>query len=467
MSTLLEPGKTFAGRYRIERFLAEGGFGAVYVAEQLATEAKVAVKVLWPHVLQSEDAVEKFQQEARIAGRVRSEHIVRVLDAGFDEESRMPFLTMELLDGEDLQRLVEHSGPVPGELVIAYLSQVASALDKAHRAVDRDGVLRPIVHRDLKPENLFLTRRDDGSPLVKVLDFGIAKVLSSTSNMSREVKGTPLYMAYEQASGAPITPQTDVWAFGLIAFFLLAGRAYWRTANREDGALTQLFGEVMQLPIDPPSERARELGMAAPWPPGFDDWFLHCVHRDPALRFQTAGAAAESLASLGWPRTEPGFGVTPAPMGWRVPQQTPPYSDSAPSVGHAATGQRIALAGTIRSRPPPKRSGVGWLVAAIGVALVVGVALVATIAIRHPTPTAVVSSEATIEPPAASSITVAPAAPAVESEEPSASAPPVESAPPQPRAKAEPRVAPRSHPDSGAGAPAKPPGSSNVVYTER
>src|SRR5262245_25626152 len=124
-----EANRIFAGRYRIERFLAEGGFGAVYVAEQLATEAKVAIKVLWPQVLQSQDAVEKFQQEARIAGRVNSEHIVRVLDAGFDETTKMPFLAMELLHGEDLQRVLTRLGRVPAAELVTYLRQVASALD--------------------------------------------------------------------------------------------------------------------------------------------------------------------------------------------------------------------------------------------------------------------------------------------------------------------------------------------------
>src|SRR3954453_9761490 len=102
---LLKPQQIFAGRYRIERFLAEGGMGAVFVGEHTATEQRVAVKVLWPHVLGSKDAVEKFQLEAKVAGRVSSDHIVRVIDAGFDDDSRMPFLVMELLKGKTLDAL--------------------------------------------------------------------------------------------------------------------------------------------------------------------------------------------------------------------------------------------------------------------------------------------------------------------------------------------------------------------------
>src|SRR3954470_79359 len=198
---LLKPQQIFAGRYRIERFLAEGGMGAVFVGEHVSTDQRVAVKVLWPQVLASKDAVEKFQLEAKVAGRVSSEHIVRVIDAGFDETTRMPFLVMELLVGRTLESLVETEGPLPPAVAYEYLRQVAAGLDKAHGYVDKDGVLRPIVHRDLKPANIFLTRRESGEPLVKILDFGIAKVVSEGTNVSREVKGTPLFMAFEQASG--------------------------------------------------------------------------------------------------------------------------------------------------------------------------------------------------------------------------------------------------------------------------
>src|ERR1700753_1754267 len=106
MEHLLQPNQVFARRYRIEQFLAEGGMGAVFVGEHTATEQRVAVKVLWPHVLSSRDAVEKFQLDARVAGRGASDHIVRVIDAGYDDDSRMPFLVMELLQGKTLDALV-------------------------------------------------------------------------------------------------------------------------------------------------------------------------------------------------------------------------------------------------------------------------------------------------------------------------------------------------------------------------
>jgi serine/threonine-protein kinase len=342
MSDQLLPGQIFAGRYRIEKFLAKGGFGAVYVAEQIETELRVALKVLWAHVLSSKDAVEKFKLEARVAGRVGSEHIVRVFDAGLDDATQMPFLVMELLAGEELEKVVESRGPLRPETLVAYFRQIASALDKAHGYVDKDGARRPIVHRDLKPENLFLCHRETGEPIVKILDFGIAKVLSDSTKVSQEVKGTPLYMAFEQASAGKITPQTDVWALGLIAFYLLTGRCYWKTANAADASLTQLFGEVLALPIDPPSQRAAELG--APVIPSavFDSWFARCVNRDVAARFATAGESAAALATalLGAPDTRLSPGAFQAEAFAATAQA--PSSAVAPPAAAAVSAPAVA-----------------------------------------------------------------------------------------------------------------------------
>jgi len=292
----LQVGQTFAERYRVEKFLAKGGFGAVYVAEQLETELKVALKVLWPHVLHSQDAVEKFRLEARVAGRVNSEHIVKVFDAGFDSASGMPFLVMELLHGAELDKIVETQGPLPVSRVVSYFRQIASGLDRAHGYVTRDGAKTPIVHRDLKPENIFLAERETGEPLIKILDFGIAKVLTESTNISQEIKGTPLYMAFEQVAAGKITPQTDIWPLGLIAFFLLTGKPYWKAANHGQATITQLFGEVLSLPIEAASLRAQELGVLQPLPAAFDAWFARCVEREPGRRFASAGECAQALA---------------------------------------------------------------------------------------------------------------------------------------------------------------------------
>ncbi|HTA89831.1 MAG TPA: serine/threonine-protein kinase [Polyangiaceae bacterium] len=379
MSDLLRPGQIFAGRYRIDRFLAKGGFGAVYVAEQIETELSVALKVLWPHVLYSQDTVEKFKLEARIAGRVGSEHIVRVLDAGFDEAAQMPFLAMELLVGDNLESLVGSSGPLSPNEVVTYFRQIASALDKAHGYVDKDGSARPIVHRDLKPENLFLFRREAGDPIIKILDFGIAKVLSDSTKMSQDVKGTPLYMAFEQAASGRITGQTDIWPLGLIAFFLLTGRCYWRSANAAEASLTQLFGEVLSLPIEPPTRRAAELGANGAIPPAFDAWFDRCVNRDATRRFSTAGECAATLANvlLGVPMPQ----ATGSASG---PRQSPFASASSPVVAVATsapgignTDQSLSLAQTKSAPSGARRFSLGLLASLVVVSAAVGVTLFA------------------------------------------------------------------------------------------
>ena len=293
---MLDPGTLIAGRYEILSPLASGGSGLIYAATDRTTEKRVAVKVLGPHVLHERSAREKLRLEAIVAGRVESEHIVQVSDAGVDVATGVPFLVMELLKGLDLQHLVERQGPVSADLVLEYLQQVASGLDKAHAWKDSDNHLAPIVHRDLKPENLFLTHREDGTPLVKILDFGLAKVLSSSATMSSEVRGTPLYMAPEQLAQAPVTPATDIWAIGLIAFFLLSGKCYWKSGQNNHAVLPAVLKEVADGPTVTPQERLHEFGVESWLPSDFDEWFMKCVNLDPAQRFATARDAVLALA---------------------------------------------------------------------------------------------------------------------------------------------------------------------------
>ncbi|HEX2882664.1 MAG TPA: serine/threonine-protein kinase [Polyangiaceae bacterium] len=294
---VLKVGEMFAGRYRVIRRLAEGGMGAVYVAVQEATELEVALKVLWPHVLQRSEAVGRFALEAKISARIRSDHIVQVFDAGFDQDTQMPFLVMELLQGLPLQGLVEQRGALAPADAIEIITQTARGLDRAHAYRDASGPA-PVIHRDLKPDNIFVTRRETGEYLVKILDYGIAKILSQSTSLSREIKGTPIYMAYEQAVGQGLSPQTDVWALGLIAYFALTGQNYWRSTRSEESSLNTLLTEIVALPLDSASQRLTEVAPGASLPPAFDDWFQRCVNRDPKARFVSAGDAARELATV-------------------------------------------------------------------------------------------------------------------------------------------------------------------------
>ncbi len=291
----LNPGQTFVGRYRVDRFIAEGGMGAVFAGMHLTTEAPVAIKILRPAMLASAAAAKQFELEAKVAARIRSPHIVQVLDAGSDPETGLSFLVMELLDGKSLEALVNEGGPLAPEQVVRYLEQVAAGLHKAHTYRDKNGDLRPIVHRDLKPDNLFVEAPQSTNPMVKILDFGIAKVLSGTAGVSQDLRGTPLYMACEQATGRAVTPQTDIWALGLIAFYLLTGKAFWKSATGE-GTLASLVGEITIEPVPPASERLHELGATQVPPSAFDVWLQRCLERDPERRFRTATDAIIQLA---------------------------------------------------------------------------------------------------------------------------------------------------------------------------
>jgi len=359
--------------------LARGGFGAVYLAEQLATERRVALKVLWPHILENARAREQFTLEARVGSRINSENVVQVLDAGVDPLNDITYLVMELLEGRDLARLVRESGPPAPPDALEYLRQTAAGLDKAHRYVDRSGRPAAIIHRDLKPDNLFLTKREDGSPLIKILDFGIAKVLSQSTQMSGDVKGTPLYMAYEQASRGVIGPATDIWAFGLIAFYLFTGRSYWKTANSPEGTMTQLFGEVLSLPLSPPTQRVHEIGLRLALPESFDRWFARCVHRDPAERFQSISEAMRALVDTGV-----GAERAPAPASL-VPSLAgaPPRVDEAAATMASTLHQALTPAALQRTLPaselgPPSaapsevttpRRSIGFVIAGGAVAI--------------------------------------------------------------------------------------------------
>ena len=470
MSSLLEPGSLFAGRYRIERFLAKGGFGAVFVAEQVATELRVAIKVLHPHVLESTTMVEKFQQEARIAGRVNTDHIVRVLDAGVDDATEMPFLVMELLEGQDLEKVLIARGALSKADVVRYLAQAAAGLDKAHRYVDREGRPSPIIHRDLKPENLFLTDRDDGTHTIKILDFGIAKVLGETTKVTREAAGTPLFMAYEQLAGERVSAQTDIWALGLIAFQLLTGKVYWKSAHGEGSTTTRLFGEILALPIDPPSQRLRELGVPNDLGAAFDTWFLGCVARDPTERPASAGAAiAQLAAALDEAGAYAVLAETLQTHGSAHPDALALAATHAVSRSAMLTIDPAALGHTIPRADalPPQRSRATLLGATAAVALVLGAVAVlgvraigaphAPVASAAPVTSAVLPAAAapvatiTLAPAAAPAATVEVAAPASAS----ASARPAPPALPVPAAPAAP-AAQTAHPPTPNGAAQRP-----------
>jgi serine/threonine protein kinase len=274
-----------ASRYVPVRLIATGGMGAVYEVEHARTGEHLALKLLLSSVGSSPEELERFKREARASARIKSEHVVRVTDAGIAPElGGAPFLVMELLEGTDLEREAEAARPRPAT-VVEWLRQVAPALDKAHRL--------GIIHRDLKPENLFLARGEDRAPIVKILDFGIVKMTEEGPGAtgSGQILGTPQYMAPEQAStGRRITSAADRYSLGLVAYRLLTGVSYY------EGDVLSILAQLLHERLELPSQRHPGFGSA------FDTWFLKACHRDPAARFTSATEQIEELsAAIGLP----------------------------------------------------------------------------------------------------------------------------------------------------------------------
>ena len=291
----LAPGALFARDYKVERALASGGMGAVYVVEQLSTGVRRALKIMRGELVADDKSRQRFDQEARLGALIASEHIVKVIQAGVDEASATPWLCMELLVGEDLATALARRDRMTHAETAALFEQACHALELAHRI--------PIVHRDLKPENLFLSQPlGPGVPFsVKILDLGIAKLIQESQGATAPTAslGTPLWMAPEQTDpNGEVSPATDVWALGLIAFRVLTGRHFWRAANAAHPTLTMVLAEVLSAEIPSATERAAELGARDALPAGFDAWFARCVVRPQASRFAHAGAARDALLPL-------------------------------------------------------------------------------------------------------------------------------------------------------------------------
>lgn len=378
---VLEPDSVFATDYRVVRPLSEGGMGAVYLVEQISTGNQRALKVMHEHLVQDGKLRGRFVQEARVCSRIRSDHVVQVIGAGIDEPTGTPWLVMELLEGQDLSAYVRAKGPIPIGEVREICAQLCHALAAAHQV--------GIVHRDLKPENIFLSeaRREGATFTLKVLDFGIAKILSEALPATTTTAiGTPLWMAPEQTDvGAFIGPATDVWALGLIVFWMLTGKSYWRVASQEQASAMALMREVVFENLTPASTRAAELGCEGLLPEGFDAWFSRCVVRETHSRFADAGEARALLLPLLGDTSA----LAPSPLDLRTSPVGEAPSDvmTAPTQLAQPTPPRIPDAlptapAVTESVPPPSlmmqapsRPWLKWVIPA-GVLLVIAIVFI-------------------------------------------------------------------------------------------
>jgi serine/threonine protein kinase len=240
---MAEIGQLINGKYRVVRLIGDGGMGSVYEAQHELLGSGVALKFLHPELAEEFSLKERFLQEAHVSATIQNPHIVRVLDV--DVTNGVPFLVMDLLKGQSLQRRLSEQGRLGVEQALGYIFQILAGLQAAHE--------RNIVHRDLKPDNVFITFGHNGEELLKILDFGIAKVKQAAGekgNLTQPgaVMGTPEYMAPEQAYSADqVDARSDVYSVGVMLFEMLSGKRPAEGETPQDIAQQILFGKALRL----------------------------------------------------------------------------------------------------------------------------------------------------------------------------------------------------------------------------
>jgi serine/threonine-protein kinase len=281
-------GDVLDGKYRVERLLGVGGMGMVVAAHHIHLDDKVAIKFLLPHMLSDAQAVSRFAHEARSAVKIKSEYVARVFDVGALQNGT-PYMVMEFLEGEDLAAWLSQRGALGLKQAVELVLQACVAVAEAHSM--------GIVHRDLKPANLFCVRRSDGQFAIKVLDFGISKMVGlggAVSGPATKITtgfGSPYYMSPEQTrSSKEVGPSTDIWAMGVILYELLTNRIPFPGATIAEVAL-----KVTQ--VAPPSPRVYRPEL----PEALDAVVLRCLDRDLQKRYASIAEFAQALLPFGPP----------------------------------------------------------------------------------------------------------------------------------------------------------------------
>ncbi|MEZ4366260.1 MAG: protein kinase [Kofleriaceae bacterium] len=365
-------GREIAGRYRLLAKLGEGGMGAVYRAEQLSLKRPIAVKLLRPEMSADAGLVRRFNAEAELAAKLSHPNTVAVFDFGQDTDGTL-FIAMELVDGTSLRAELQR-GPMPVARVLAIAQQIAASLADAHA--------RGIVHRDLKPDNVMLSQRGRQVDVVRVLDFGIAKLRDDGRTTQQQMTqagdmlGTPQYMAPEQIRAEPVDGRTDVYALGAIVYEMLTGRLAF-----EGPTVMAILSKHLTEAPTAPSARRTDVAI----PPPLDALVLRALAKDPAQRPATMEAFADELAAAaGALPTQPtpmvavGGGAsaasTPAPITPGPPRV--PLAPTSPHVSTPATTPASAVATYVT----PRRSRAPYL--ALAVLAVGGIVAGVVISIR-------------------------------------------------------------------------------------
>jgi len=327
--------------------------GTVVAATHLHLGTQVALKFLHVDMAKNNHVVERFMREARASAQLRSDHVCRVHDV--DIADGIPFIVMELLPGQDINRILKARGALPAQMAADIVLQACHAIGEAHAL--------GIVHRDLKPGNLFATQRADGTPIVKVLDFGVAKAPEAVNfslTQTSSVVGSPGYMSPEQLkSSKDVDPRSDIWSLGVVLYELVSRKQPFRGES-----ITEL---ALRVAMDPTPLLQQVL------PPGFADVIYRCLEKDPARRFQDVGELALALAPFAGPR---GLDLASTVVRMRRGASTAPVA-SIPAAPSTPTTLRGA-SGVVEGAAPARRS---WkLPAIIGACVGAGVivAIVAT-----------------------------------------------------------------------------------------
>lgn len=375
---LVQDGQIIADQFRLEQQLGKGGMGTVWRAEDMRLGRPVAIKFLSSEFLNDEQARMRFAREPRLASKIRSPHVVQVYAQGTTDDD-VPYLVMELLEGEDLATYVSRAGPLNLAETGRIVEQMCRALSRAHR--------EGLVHRDIKPHNIFLTPEPDGQMFVKLLDFGIAKDVRApvtSLTLSGEVVGSALYVSPEQLHEAhSVGPSTDIWALGIVIYEMLTARVPF------DGrSLPELFVRVVEGNYKPVTHHEPAL------PKTVDTFFTHVIQRDPAQRFQSIDELGAAFARIVRANSS-GFLVKP--------------DDPQPSAARSSRRPRPDQQTTDRMPRPWSRVLLITLALCLGLA---GAAIVAAFLTRDDPQAAVADPEA-----------VEPAAGAAEPREPAADEP--------------------------------------------
>ena len=281
-------GDVLAGKYRVERILGEGGMGVVLAAWHLVLERRVAIKFLLPSALGLPDASARFLREAKAVAALEGEHVARVIDVGtFGSDA--PYMVLEYLHGGDLGEVLKTRGSLPVPEAVDLLLQACEAIAEAHA--------RGIIHRDLKPKNLFLTKRPDGTPLIKVLDFGLSKFLFQGAEGLKDASltatgliiGSIHYMSPEQVRSLKyVDTRTDIWALGVILYEMLAGSRPFRGDSVPAVAAAVIVDDPAPLSAFRPDV-----------PSAIDALIGRCLEKDSARRVQTVTELARGLSTFG------------------------------------------------------------------------------------------------------------------------------------------------------------------------